>query len=111
MPMSPRSATIAMALPERGQRPRPPLGRQAEADAGEDETGDPDPGSDAEGAEEPVVHRPGDRAAAGEEQDRREDDAGADRADPGQLTTQIAMQQRRPRRLAGRERGPRRRTP
>ena len=59
------------------------------------EPGDADPGSDPEGSEEPVVHRSGDRPTAGKDQHRGEDDADADRADPGQLTAQVAMEQRR----------------
>ena len=97
--------------PERGQGPRPPLGRQAEADAGEDETGDADPGSDPKGSEEPVVHGSGNRAAAGEEQHGGQDDTDSDRGNPRQLTAQIAMEQRRPARSRGASAWPRRRTP
>ncbi len=80
--------------PQRGKRSRAPLRGQAEADAGEDEPGNPDPGADAERGEQAVMHRTRHRPAAGQEEDRGEDDAGSDRSDPGELASQVAMQER-----------------
>jgi hypothetical protein len=53
----------------------------------------------------------GKRAAAGEEEDRSENDTDSDRGDPGELTAQIAMEQRRPAGPGGASARPRRRTP
>ena len=75
-----------------------------------DEPCDADPGADAERREETVVNRSGHRSTAGEQQDRGEDDAGADRADPGQFTAQVAMEQRPARRRRGARARARRRT-
>ena len=80
-----------------GQRSRSPLGGHAQPRAGQDETGDTEPGSHPEGSEEPVVHRSGDRPTSRKDEHRGEDHPGADGADPGQLAAQVAMQQRRSR--------------
>ncbi len=82
---------------ERRKRARSPLGCHAQTCAGEHEPGNADPGADPEGAEEPVVYRPGDRPTAGKDQHRGEDHARADRPDAGQLTAQVAVEQGRPR--------------
>ena len=80
-------------------RPRAgsPLGGQTETRPGEHEPGDADPGPRTERREEPVVQRARHRSPTREEEDRREDHARADRSDTGQLTAQVAMQQRRAR--------------
>jgi hypothetical protein len=57
------------------------------------------------------MHGSGYRAAAGEEQDRGQDDTDTDRGNPRQLAAQIAMQQRRPASPRGARARPRRRTP
>ena len=40
------------------------------------------------------MNRAGDGSSTREEQDRRKDDAGADRGDPSQLAAKITMQER-----------------
>ncbi len=68
--------------PERGKRARPPLGGHAQTRAGQHEPCHADPGADPKGSEEPVVHRSGDRPAAGQDEHSGEDHARADGADP-----------------------------
>ena len=73
MPIRPRSAIIATALPERGERSGAPLGGHAQTRAREDEPGDAEPGADPECAEQPVMHRSGDCSTTREDEHGRKD--------------------------------------